>query len=194
MKKLKIAITLILSLAVMFTLIACTDAGDKKDDGNQNEEQNGNAQNESDNNSGKDVNPNEVMTAISAIGILTETETFTNEDGGTELDADSASFYFGTMEEDPDMSIVKDYALSSAIGYSADEVGVFVVDKEGDAEKVKEYFLTRIGNIKTKFKDYDTKEYEKAMNATVKIEGNVVYYIISNDNKQIENKIKEFIK
>lgn len=196
MKSLKILGILLLCALLLFAFAACTDSGDKDNNGKEQEkqdQQNGkDADKEQD--ASLDASPNEVMTAVGALGVLSETETFTDEDGGKELDEDSASFYFGTLQDDPDLSLFKEYALSSAVGYSADEVGIVVVENDKDIATVKEYFLTRIDNIKIKFRDYDTAEYEKASKAVVKSKGKVVYYIISSDNQAIEDTILSFIK
>lgn len=182
-------IFLLLALLCAVLAAACTKDGDNggfESDNEQNKQQNL-TPNDDSSITPVGISAEELYDATKEVNSFGQMQLYSKN--GEALDNDTAAFFFGTLTDDPDMSLVSDYILAAAIGFSSDEIGIFALKNADDAETVKGYFNTRIENLKEKFKDYSAEEYEKASAAVVGERDNYVWYIVSSSASAVNDAI-----
>ena len=77
-------------------------------------------------------------------------------------------------------------------GALADEVSVWRVKDEKDAETVKEAAETRVENQKVSFKDYVPAEMPKLEKAVITVNGDTVILCVSSDPDKAKEVIASF--
>ena len=112
------------------------------------------------------------------------------------LDEMIISLFYGDVEslEAPDFSYVSDYYLLVPVTTAATEIGIFKVDDTENADEMKEYFSNRASARATTFAPYNEEESKKAQNVQIASEGNYIWYIMTDNNLEIEAKILEAVK
>lgn len=115
---------------------------------------------------------------------------------------DSLSFEY-PLNELSDAAANKLYKLNGEIleeqsvyvgtgGALADEVSVWRVKDEKDAETVKEAAETRVENQKASFKDYVPAEMPKLENAVITVSGDTIILCVSSDSDKAKEVIASF--
>lgn len=115
---------------------------------------------------------------------------------------DSLSFEY-PLNELSDAAANKLYKLDGEIleeqsvyvgtgGALADEVSVWRVKDEKDAETVKEAAETRVENQKASFKDYVPAEMPKLENAVITVSGDTIILCVSSDSDKAKEVIASF--
>lgn len=117
-------------------------------------------------------------------------------DENARLDESTISLFYGNIEEenDPDFSHITDYYLLIPVTTAATEIGIFKVDDVANADALKQYFANRSSARATTFAPYNEAESIKARNALISSDGCYVWYIMTDNNREIEAKILETIK
>lgn len=141
---------------------------------------------------------NEIATKIiSDFSINTDDfDTFNHSIEEKKLDEGTISYFYSGQDftSEPDFSHVTDYYLLVPITTSATEIGIFKLDDASAAETIKSYFANRAAARASTFAPYDEAESAKATNALISGHGNYVWYIMADENTDIENTILEMIK
>ncbi|MEA4833095.1 hypothetical protein SDC9_147234 [bioreactor metagenome] len=112
------------------------------------------------------------------------------------------SIFYGDLENNiPDMSLFSDYAMSVPGGEaSANEVGIFKIAAtdasafDTTKQTTEAFMKLRAKNVSDIFRGYDEASMKKADNALIGSFGNYVYYIMSDNNAEIESIIKSQIE
>lgn len=105
-----------------------------------------------------------------------------------ELPADAANRLYNL-----DGDILKEQSVYVGTGGAlADEVSVWRVKDEKDAETVKEAAETRVENQKASFKDYVPEEMPKLENAVITVAGNTIILCVSSDSDKAKEVISSF--
>ena len=102
-----------------------------------------------------------------------------SDEGFTPLGDGEKSYYYGTVDGDPDFSCVEQYMLWTATDPVTTEFGVFKVNKMSDVETAMDFMWERVNTLKQNSKDYDAEEYAKASNATIAAYGKFVVYLVT---------------
>lgn len=112
------------------------------------------------------------------------------------LDEGTISYFYSGQDftEEPDFSHVTDYFLLIPVTTSATEIGILKLDDASSAETMKGYFANRAASRATTFAPYNEAESAKAHNALISSQGKYVWYIMTDNNTDIENTILEMIK
>ena len=109
------------------------------------------------------------------------------------LDEMSTALFYGDMEsgQAPDFSHVADYYILTPVTTTATEIGVFKLDSAQNTEYIKKCFETRANTRATIFAAYNEAEAKKAQNALISMYEEYVWYIITDNNEDINSKIVE---
>lgn len=150
--------------------------------------------------------------------LLWENEIYDSEDA---LMSEFDQMYFYGVTSGADFAfVVSEYGVAAQSGTSTDEIGIFKINTDFDAEgfraqsdltgdaleravkteqalfietnltRAQEFCRYRVDTFLTLTENYDRTEYDKAQNALIATYGYYVYYIISGDNAAIEDIIK----
>ena len=103
------------------------------------------------------------------------------------------SYFYGTVDSDPDFSCVEQYMLWTATDPVTTEFGIFKVNKMSDVETVMDFMWERVSTLKQNSKDYDAEEYAKADNATIVAYGRYVCYLVTSIDDELSSVIESAI-
>lgn len=177
MKKLLIIATV---LACMFAFASCGKADDNAKDGT--------TKNPASSNSNTDNNENKKeFDAKAILDEIIENNTFSEM---TKLeDAIFLEVMYGISEVD-----VKQFAMyMNETGIIADEIIIVEAVDDAATQRVFDLISTWYTSKAAQFKDYLPEEYKIIEKSSVKLNGNIIYMVIADNNSEIEKIIEKYI-
>ena len=137
----------------------------------------------------------EIMTSvIESFSINTdEFDYFNYAEEEKRLDEMSMTIFYGNMEsgQAPDFSHVKDYYILTPVTTTATEIGVFKLDSAENTQYIKDCFESRADTRATIFAAYNEAEAKKAQNVVISSYDEYVWYVMTDNNEEINSKIVE---
>ena len=132
---------------------------------------------------------------LNAIGMSGRGITYYSEtsDEGDRLDDDILSGKFGELLDCPTVSMMKSYALFFSFDTYGAEAGVFCMNTNEDAAKMKTYIENRQKKLLDNAVNYPELDTATVSSLTVKTEGCWVYFVMSEANDKVTAEFERYL-